>query len=252
MPRCIHFWSAMLDRLPVAAVTDLPFYSQLHTIGSRTPKHMQRQARSFAERYLMRLVFLQCSESDQPLHISVMCWLCLVADCSLSTFFLILLQMLLSMSYVVQHSPSAVTALTSVHVQCLQAFGEVCSSIAASHWLLSKLLGPHSQWPGDVVGDGLACSCMVMDSHLKPGGEAFLVAGQDNLAVPSFTGPWWYLAASATLPQPTSLILAEIWRCIFTPCQVGSTMLPNLSAPALRHECHSRLASMPSYSRSIY
>ena len=95
--------------------------------------------------------------------------------------------MLLSMSYVVQHSPSAVTALTSVHVQCLQAFGEVCSSIAASHWLLSKLLGPHSQWPGDVVEDGLACSCMVMDSHLKPSGEAFLVAGQDNLAVPSFT-----------------------------------------------------------------
>jgi hypothetical protein len=154
---------------------------------------MQGQARSFAEcvPYTFHVVCLQCSESDNPLHISVIFCIPVMADCSLSDFFLILQQMLLSVNCIA--SPGAVTALPSVHVQCVQAFGEACSSIAAGHWLRSKLLGPHSQWPGDVVGDGLARSCMVMDSPLKPSREAFLVASQEDLAVPSFLvlgGPW--------------------------------------------------------------
>ena len=194
MLRVVHFWSAMLDHLPVVATTVLPVYSKHHTIGSRRPKHMQRQTGSFAEWYLYKFHLvcqqpgrLQCSETDKPLHICVICCICLIADCILSNFFLILLQMLLSVNCTA--SAGAVTALPSVtphieaDVQCLQALGEACSSIAAGHWLLSKLLGPHSQWLGDIVGDGLACSCIVMDSHLKSGREAFLVA---DLAVPCF------------------------------------------------------------------
>lgn len=94
MPRVIHFWSAMLNHLPVVATTELPVYSKRHTIGSRTPKHMQQQTGSFAEWYLYKVHLvcrqpgrLQCSETDKPLHNRVICCICLIADCILSNFF---------------------------------------------------------------------------------------------------------------------------------------------------------------------
>ena len=84
------------------------------------------------------LVCLQCSESGRSMHIGVILCNCLIAHCSLSNFIVTLLQMLLPVDYVA--SPDAVNALPCVHVQCLPAFGQLCPSIAASHWFLSKLL----------------------------------------------------------------------------------------------------------------
>ena len=75
--------------------------------------------------------------------------------------------------------------LLCVHVQSCQAVGEACPSIAVGHWLFSKLFGSHSQWPNDLVGNGLACSCLVAHSHLEPGGKAHHISGQDDLVVPS-------------------------------------------------------------------
>ena len=62
------------------------------------------------------------------MHISVILCIFLIAHCSLPNFFVTLLQMLLHVNYVA--SPSAVDTLPCVHVQCLQAFGYACPSIA--------------------------------------------------------------------------------------------------------------------------
>ena len=97
------------------------------------------------------------------MYISVV--LC-IAHFSLSIFFVTLLQMLLPVT-MLPLLASAVDTLPYVHVQCLQIFGQACPGIAAGHWLFSSMLGYHSQWPGDVAGSGLACSCMVWTAIWK-------------------------------------------------------------------------------------
>ncbi len=81
-------------------------------------------------------------------------------------------------------------------------------------------------------------------------------SGQGNLTVPSpALSPQscisvWYLAKGAALSQPAALI-PTLWQCTST---VGSTMSPNLSAPAskpLKYDCPSKLVSMPFYSDNI-
>lgn len=41
LPRFMRFWTAMLQRLPIVARSELPYYAKLYTIGSRAPRRMQ-------------------------------------------------------------------------------------------------------------------------------------------------------------------------------------------------------------------
>jgi len=45
LPRFMRVWSAMLECLPLVAITELPYYSKLYTIGSRAPKYMLGQGK---------------------------------------------------------------------------------------------------------------------------------------------------------------------------------------------------------------
>ena len=80
-------------------------------------------------------------------------------------------------------SPGAVNTLPCVHVHCLEVLREACPSIAAGHWLLSKVICPYCQGPGDEISNWLFC---IMVSHLKPNGEAHDITRQGDLAMLPF------------------------------------------------------------------
>ena len=125
-----------------------------------------------------------------------------IAHCSLSNLTVACMHMLL----VVNHNayPCAVHTLACVHAQLLQALSQPSPYVAGGHGLFSKLLGAYYQWPGDEIGDGLSCYCIVIHVHglLQPSGEAHYVTSQGNFAMTSLLvlgGVWQQMQDSSSL-----------------------------------------------------
>lgn len=160
----------------------------------------------------VQLACLKCSDSGGPKHFSVILCILLTAHCSLKfdeARFVALLQMLLPVKHV---APScAVDTLTGVHVQCLHAFDKRAKALLQVIGFSANCLVPTPN--GDVVGNGLACICTVVYSHLEPGGEAHHISGQNKFAVPSFlvlSGVWQQVQHCPSL-QP--YLWHQIWQC---------------------------------------
>ena len=120
-------------------------------------------------------------------------------------------------------------------------------SIAAGHGLPSITLGAFCQWPGYKVGDGPACCSIVWEGLLKPGGEAQGIAGQGNLAMTPFlvsSGVWEHMYNSSSL----QLCMHQEWHCTCTMWQCNVVQSQGSCIGPLKHDCHSRLNSMPSLS----
>ena len=98
------------------------------------------------------------------MHICVVLGLRFIAHCSLTNLGVICMHVLLLMNHVA--SPCKVHTLACVHAQLLQALGPPSPGVAGGHQVFSTLLGAYFQWPGDEVGDGLACYCVVIHGLL--------------------------------------------------------------------------------------